>query len=299
MIQVYSCANDPNARVDVLNYYIKKKHLKIAGETPEETNKIIREIAESTEGFSAIDLMYLLDKAQDVANETKSKVITDKNFKEAFLRITAGRVSTAKSPNHDNELTAAHEFGHATTNLIMYNLAKKHGKPWHIPEKLDFISNDPRGNWGGVNFFKDNIENQEMSFEKMFASVVCGFGGHSVEKRVYQMDGSWGITQDLAQNTHKAEQAVQLMGMGARTGKVSSRYSDQVPTLYAKEIKQDVNTILNNGLRVSNMIIEVYEDFIREMAQKYKDKVGTGECLITASSFEADFNAWLDKQSPE
>ena len=63
---------DSKQRQDVLNYYIERNGLKIAG-NDEEQKQTLKDIAETTEGFTVSDLIYLLDEADKVSRERKNE----------------------------------------------------------------------------------------------------------------------------------------------------------------------------------------------------------------------------------
>lgn len=297
-IIIYS-PQDSNDRTDILNYYIKKNGLKIAGETEEERAAIVKNISETTAYFTVVDLMYLLDKANCVSKEQGKDAIDKNDFVEAFLQTTTGRVSTREQPEHDKEIVAAHECGHGLTLQIMYDLAKKAEKPWHLPDQLNFITLDPRGRYGG-SMYPKNSKNDEYSFEKMFADIVCSYGGHSSEKEFYNMEGSWGITQDMRDATATARLAVESMGLGAKTGRIAIDRNifglSDIPERVKNEVYDDMLVILKNANLVSDKIVHAYAPFVQEFAEKYKDRVGTGDCVVSADEFNEELKAWREKQ---
>ena len=133
--------------------------------------------------------------------------------------MKASRVTNKyKTSDHRKKIVTSHEAGHALTLQIMYNAAaKQKNMPWRLPDKVNFITLDPRGYYGGAMFHKDS-ENEENTFEKIIADLVCSYGGHSAEKTLYDYSGSYGITSDLENARYLAEAAVADMGMGAKTG---------------------------------------------------------------------------------
>ena len=300
-IIIYS-PQDVRDRSDILKYYIDKNNLKIAAQNEEEKEQLIRNVAETTNYFSVVDLIYLLEKADDISRERGKDAIDKSDFTEAYLQVTTGRVSTEARAEHDNELVAKHECGHALTLQIMYDIAKKEEKPWHLPDTVDFITLDPRGDYGGAVYHKDS-ENKQWSFEKVFSSLVTNFGGHASEKRFYNMDGSWGITQDMAMATHMAKLAVQKMGMGPKTGRISVERNQLGISDISEELKarmdSDMEVFLKNAEIVSDKIVEAYSDFVDVFAEKYKDIVGTGDCIISSDEFNKMLEDWRKTQSEE
>ena len=290
---------DTGDRTDIFNYYIEKNGYKIAGADEKERAEIIDRIAQTTKGFSVVDIMYLLDKADDVATQRGKDAIDRADFTEAYLQTTTGRVSNVFHSDASKRIVTSHECGHALTLQYMYDLAQKQEKPWHLPNLVDFITLDPRGSYGGAVFMKDS-KNEEWSFEKNFAEIVCSFGGYSSEKEFYNMDGSWGITQDMQTATYYARLAVQNMGMGARTGRISLiEHKTDLSESMREKIDEDTNAILKNAEKVSNLIVQTYSGLVEEFTDKYASKVGTGECIIMSDEFIAFRDEWLSRQTPE
>lgn len=300
-IIIYS-PQDSKDRIDILNYYIKKENIKIAGETKEQQEKIIQNVADTTSHFSVVDLMYLLDKAKAIAKENGKDAIDRADFTEAFLQTTTGRVSTRTEFDHDKKIVASHECGHALTLSVMYNLAKKAEKPWHLPDKVNFITLDPRGDYGGSMYPKDS-DNHEYSFEKIFANLICYFGGNSCEKEFYNMEGSWGITGDMQMATNVARIAVEIMGLGPKTGKFSIERNAfgvaDVSDRIKNNIYDDMETMLKNANLISDIIVQTYSSFIQEFTDKYSPKVGSGECIIPSDEFEKMLDDWKERQTPD
>ena len=297
-IIIYS-PQSKNDREDLLRYYVRKNNLKI-GNNPDEENKILRNAAETTRGFSFVDIIYLLEKADEISRERGKSIIDKADMTEAFLQTTTGRVLPMAPAKHEREITAKHECGHAIALQIMHDIAKKENKPWHLPNEVNFITLDPRGTYGGAMYHKES-ENDEFSFENMFSEIVCYFGGYSSEKRFYNMDGSLGITQDMLQATSLAKFAVEKMGMGSKTGRISINTN----SLGIKDIsddlrirmESDVEAILKNAETISNKIISAYSGFVEQFTQKYSDKVGTGDCIISSEEFLEQLENWKSSLS--
>ena len=248
---IYS-PRDVKDREDIMKYYAKKNNIKIAGDSEEEKNAIIKSISETTDGLTVVDLMYVLDKADIISKERGHDAIDKSDFTEAFLQVTTGRVSSVSDSVHRKELVTKHEGGHALTLQFMYDLAKEQERPWHVPDKVNFITLDPRGDYGGAMYHKES-ENDEYSFEKIFSNIICAFGGHSAEKRFFNMDGSWGITGDMQRATNTAKMVVQYMGLGPNTGKIAI-YPSRNGTL---DISEKMRDKIDSGVRYSFVMLDV------------------------------------------
>jgi len=297
-IEIASPARNINAREEILRNFIKERKLKVAGATEEEKNAVIKLMAETADRFPMVYLINLVDKTKTVSLERGHKEFDRTDVIEAYLQLTSGRPSSEPNSKHRKEIVTSHECGHALNEEVIWNLAQKQNIPWHVPDRVNFITLDPRGDFGGAMYPKDG-GNEENSFEKTFSELVCDYGGHSCEKRFYNIDGSWGITCDLEMATSTATQAVQIMGQGHHTGKISIAGLNMVPTGRLRtNMDKDVNVLLKNALLVSDIITEEYAEFNREFTAKYAGKVGTGECLIHGDDFRKELADWIERQSP-
>ena len=297
LVSVASPAYDPEARAEILNGVLKSSNIKIAGDAKQQKNTI-EAIASFTSGFPFIYLKNLVKKAQSVAIERGHKNPDKSDFIEAYLQITTGRPAVKKIAQHEKEIVTSHECGHATNLEVMNNIAKTIGKPWHIPDKVSFITLDPRGLYGGAVYHSKDV-NSEESFEKIFSSIVCSFGGNSAENYFYGMNGSYGISGDMESVRYYADLMVKVMGLGAKTGKMAISDEDDLSDKMKSIIEDDERVIINNAKIVSDLITEIYGDFNKEFTEKYSSYVGTGDCLLDGDKFRNMLQAWKKAQSKE
>ncbi len=296
-IEVSSPAYNKQERASVIKHVLKENKIKLNG-TKEEQNNIIDYAADISEYFPHIMLKNLVQKAKSVAQERRHNAITKSDMTEAYLQLTTGRPALNKIEPHERQIVTSHECGHAVNLEVMNNIAKTYGKPWHIPSKVNFITLDPRGVYGGAVYHGDDL-NKEISFEYMFGNIVCSFGGNSAENIFYGMDGSYGISSDMQNARDSAETMVKVMGLGANTGKMTTAKNENLSDKMKQMIEDDQRVILNNAKITSDMITEVYADFNKWFTEKYSPKVGTGECIIDGDEFRKILNEWKTAQSPE
>lgn len=296
-IAVTTPAYSKEERIQVLKYAIKKERIKLSG-SKEEQDKIVDYVAEISDDFPFIYIQNLVKKAGSVAKERGHKLLDKSDFTEAYLQITTGRPASSKLPDDEKRIVTSHECGHATNLEVMNNLAKTKGKNWHIPDKVNFITLDPRGMFGGAVFHGPDI-NSQYTFESVFGELVCSFGGNSAENEFYGMGGSIGISSDMKSVRHSAELMVKVMGLGAKTGKMSIGKADNLSDKMKEMIEDDERVIINNGKIVSDLITEIYADFNKEFTEKYASRVGTGECIVNGDDFRKALKDWKSRQTPE
>lgn len=296
-VEVETPSRNINARKEILISEIKKKKIKLAATTEEDKKGLVNMMAETSEGFPFVYLKNFVDKIKAVAFERGHKEIQKKDITEGYLQLTTGRPASAPISEAEKMVVTSHEWGHATNAQVMWNLAEKQNIPWRLPNKVNFITLDPRGWYGGAMYPK-NGGNHEHSFETKFADIVCDYGGHSAEKKFYKIDGSWGISADIEMATHTANVSAGYMGQGHYTGKISLGGMILPPSNeVAKNIEKDTDIMTKNGLLVSDLITDVYADFNIEATKKYSPLVGTGDCLVQGDTFRQEMNDWISKQS--
>ncbi len=294
---------DAKSRREIIEYYINKMNLPIKGENEEEKAKVIQNISETTQGFSVVDLMYLLETAKSVSLERDKKTIDDYDLTEAYLQVTSGRVNTYESTEQRNRIVAAHEAGHAINLYIMNEIEKENNIPQFMPRSnVNFITLDPRGNFGGAMYYKPD-KNDEYNIHTVMADLVCSYGGHTVEKLLYNQNGSWGISCDIENITKTATQAVLHLGMGPKTGTRKILFGpngDLIASDKKKlEIEEDIDYLCHTAKEVSEIIIKAYQPFIKQFSDKYYSKVGSGDCLITKEQFVKELNEWINSLTDE
>lgn len=298
-VEVESPSRNINAREEILKSLIKKQNIKIAGQNEAEKEAVIKLMVETSEGFSFAHLKELVSKAKMVAFERNHKQIDRTDATEAYLQLTTGRPASAPIEEHEKRIVASHECGHALNQEIMWQVADRRKIPWHLPDKVNFVTLDPRGLFGGAMFPKYG-GNSEHTFETRFAEIVCLFGGHSAEKKFYNIDGSWGITSDMEMATHATDVSIGYMGQGKHTGKMS--IGGRILPFAPEEIQasaKDRKAALKDGCFASDYITKVCEGFNVEFTEKYHKLVGTGDCIIQGDTFRQELKDWIAKQSKE
>ena len=298
-LEVTTPAFSSKERAEVIQNALKENKIKLAAKSKEERENIIQSIAMTTTGFPFTYLKNFVKRAQAVALERGHKSVGKDDFTEAYLQISTGRPANNHIEPHEKLIITSHECGHAVNIEVMNNMIKKLGKPWHIPDKVNFITLDPRGVYGGAMYHHQD-KNSQNSFEKLFSNIVCSYGGHSAEHNFYDIDGSYGISIDLQNATYLAEAMITEMGLGKHTGKIHIDPSDQQisPTRKAA-LEADMQVILRNAVNASNLITDIYADFNKQFTKKYADRVGTGNCLIDGDIFRKELAEWKAAQTPE
>ena len=265
-------------------------NLPLAYKKAEERENMLNRIVKLTEYMSFVEIKSLLEKTKQIMFEREKTKATIGDFIEAYLQLDSGRTSRPEMPEYNKQITTSHECGHATNLEVMKDILERKGKPWHKSRNVNFITLDPRGNFLGA-VFEDRDDNNDYPFEAMFTGLVCSYGGYSCEKAFFGMDGSIGISSDLAQATHAAKQGIEKCGFGFYTGKISNAVSIQSPAFYEK-IYKDIDVILTNAKIASDLITETYRQFNEWFTQKYYKLIGTDDCMVDGNEFRQSLKNW-------
>ena len=117
--QVYVGLPDIRGRKEILEVHAKGKPL------AEDVD--LGQLARGTPGFTGADLENLINEGALLAARKNQKFITMQDLKDAEIKVIAGPEKKSRViPQHERELTAYHEAGHA---VVMHALPDHHRAP--------------------------------------------------------------------------------------------------------------------------------------------------------------------------
>ena len=296
-LSVDSPAFNKRARKEVLTNRINEVGLPLAYNKLEEKDYMLDRLVKLTEYMSFVEIKSLIDKTIQIMYERNKPKASMGEFIEAYLQLATGRTSYPEMPEFNKQATTSHECGHATNLEVMKDLLERKGKPWHQSRDVNFITLDPRGDFLGA-VFEGSLGNADYPFEAMFTTLVCCFGGYSCEKLFFGMDGSNGISQDLAQATAAAKRGIEYFGFGHNTGKISNAVKIQSPAFYEKVYK-DLDIILENAKSASDLITETFKSFNEWFTNKYSKLIGSNDCMVDGDEFRRSLQNWRKSLSAD
>lgn len=289
-IAVDSPAFNNRSRKEILINRINEVNLPLASKTSAERDYLINKLVKLTQYMSFVQIKSMIEKTEQIMLERNKTKASIGDFIEAYLQLCTGRTSQPQMPEYNKRATTSHECGHATNLEVMSDLFKRKGRPWHQSRDVNFITLDPRGNFLGA-VFEGNTENSDYPFEAMFTDLVCSYGGYSCEKMFFGMDGSAGISQDLAQASSTARRGIEYFGFGYNTGKISNA-TEIKSGKYNESVFSDMQVILKNAEIVSDLITENYKKFNEWFTDKYSKLIGTDDCMVDGDDFRKALFAW-------
>lgn len=181
---------------------ILKVHFK---DKPVDDSVNISALAAKTAGSSGADLANIANESAIIAARGNRKTITNEDVTQAFEKVAIGPERKTKVMNeHDKELTAYHEAGHALVGHVMPD-----SDPVH---KVTII---PRGGTGGVTWFLPPEDRNYTSIVEFKDVLARALGGRIAEKIKYGPDRiTTGAGSDLRHATEIARDMVIEQGMG-------------------------------------------------------------------------------------
>lgn len=258
--QVFVGLPDIKGREEILKVHTRGK--------PLSEDVDLSEVARGTPGFTGADLENLTNEGALLAARRNRKFITMEDLKEAEIKVIAGPEKKSRIvPEHERNLTAYHEAGHA---IVMHSL------PTHDP--VSQISIVPRGQAGGMTISLPEEDRSYMSKKYLEEQIVALLGGRAAEKLVLG-DISTGASNDIQRATRIAHKMVASYGMSEKLGTVSFEsghdevfigrtmsqgrgYSEQM----AAKIDEEVSQLVATAYRRSEDILQQHRRQLESVA---------------------------------
>lgn len=254
---------------------ILKVHFK---NKPTDASVDLDKLAAKTAGSSGADLANMANEAAIIAARRGKKTITNQDLTEAFEKVAIGPERKAKvMTDHEKELTAYHEAGHAIVGHVLPD-----SDPVH---KVTII---PRGGTGGVTWFlppEDKSYTNVYEFKDILARAM---GGRIAEKLIYGDDGiTTGAGSDLRKATEIARDMVIEQGMGVKLrdqvfhedngGMVFDKITHERPysDATAEAIDHEVEALIKEASRRAEIVLS----HNRPALEKLKDELLIHETL--------------------
>ena len=259
--QIYVGLPDIKGRQAILKVHAKGKPL------AEDVD--LRKLAQGTAGFTGADLENLINEGALLAARKERSFITMDDLRQAEIKVIAGPEKKSRViPQHERELTAYHEAGHA---VVM------HALPGQDP--VSQITIVPRGQAGGMTISLPEEDRSYLSKKYMEDEIVSLLGGR-VAEQLCLGDISTGASNDIQRATAIARKMVASYGMSERLGTVSFEsghdevflgrsmgqgrgYSEAV----AAQIDEEVRCLIDGAYRRCTALLTQRRDQLERVAQ--------------------------------
>ena len=199
---------DVKGREEILAVHAKNKPL---GEDVD-----LKQIAQTTAGFTGADLENLLNEAAILAAKENRGFVMQADIQKAFIKVGIGAEKRSRIISEkEKKITAFHEAGHA----ILFHVLPDVG-PVHT------VSIIPTGT-GAAGYTMPLPEKDEMfnSKGRMLQEIIVDLGGRVAEELVFD-DITTGASQDIKQATQMARDMVTRYGMSENIGLICYKDDD-------------------------------------------------------------------------
>ena len=194
---------DVKGREEILGVHAKNKPL---GEDVD-----LKEVAQTTAGFTGADLENLLNEAAISAANSDRTFIVSEDIKKSFIKVGIGKEKKSRVISEkEKKITAYHEAGHA----ILFHKLPDVGPVYTV-------SIIPTGN-GAAGYTMPLPEKDEMFNTKgrMRQDIIVSLGGRIAEELIFD-DITTGASQDIKMATKTARAMVTRYGFSENVGMVN------------------------------------------------------------------------------
>ena len=247
----------------------------------------LKQIAQTTSGFTGADLENLLNEAAILAAKENRVYIQQSDIRHAFVKVGIGPEKKSRVVSEkERRITAYHEAGHA----ILFHVLPDVGPVYSV-------SIVPTGGAGGYTMPLPEGDDMFNTKGHMLQEITVSLGGRVAEEEIFD-DITTGASQDIKQATAIAKSMITKFGMSERLGLINyDNDSDEVfigrdfghtsrgyGEKVAGTIDEEVKRIIDECYLKAKAILEEHQSVLEACAQLLLEKE-----KITRSEFEALF----------
>ena len=270
---------DVGGREEILQVHVKNK--------PIGDDVDLKQIAQTTAGFTGADLENLMNEAAIVAARDNRGYITQDDIKHSFVKVGIGAEKKSRIISEkEKKITAYHESGHA----ILFHVLPDVGPVYSV----SIIPTGP----GAAGYTMPLPEKDEMFRTKggMLQEIMVDLGGRIAEEMIFD-DITTGASQDIKQATEMAKAMVTKYGMSESVGLINYDNDDDevfigrdlahtrgYGEMVASRIDEEVKRIIDECYAKAKALIEEHMDVLHKSAALLLEKE-----KISREEFEALF----------
>ena len=247
----------------------------------------LKQIAQTTAGFSGADLENLLNEAAILAAKENRVFIQQSDIRHAFVKVGIGPEKKSRIVSEkERRITAYHGAGHA----ILFHVLPDVGPVYSV-------SIIPTGGAGGYTMPLPEKDDMFNTKGHMLQEITVSLGGRVAEEEIFD-DITTGASQDIKQATAIAKSMITKFGMSEKLGLINyDNDSDEVfigrdfghtsrgyGEKIAGTIDEEVKRIIDECYAQARSIIQEYHPVLEKCAELLLEKE-----KITRSEFEALF----------
>ena len=267
---------DVRGREEILRVHAKGKAL---GDDVD-----LRQIAQTTAGFTGAELENLLNEAAIHAAKAGRAYLLQEDIKDAFIKVGVGTEKKSKIiSDKEKKITAYHEAGHAILFHVLPDM-----------EPVYTISVIPTGP-GAAGYTMPQPENDNMfnTKGKMLQHITVCLGGRVAEEMVFD-DITTGASQDIKQATSIARAMVTKYGMSSKLGLVT--YGDDSDEVF---IGRDWGHTKNFSENVAAAIDEEVKEIVESCHSRARDVISKHRYVLEECAKQLITKEKLNRQEFE
>ncbi len=265
---------DIGGREEILKVHAKNKPL---GDDVD-----LKQVAQTTAGFTGADLENLMNEAAILAAKEGKAYLSQEDIKKSFIKVGIGSEKKSRIiSDKEKKITAYHEAGHA----ILFHVLPDVGPVYTV-------SIIPTG-VGAAGYTMPLPEKDEMFITKgeMLQDIMVSLGGRIAEEIIFK-DITTGASSDIKKATKVARRMVTRFGMSENIGVIC--YDDDDDEVFigrdlahakahseavSGEIDREVKSIIDECYVKAKAIILENEGVLHRCAQLLleKEKIGREE----------------------
>ena len=242
----------------------------------------LKQIAQTTAGFTGADLENLMNEAAIVAAKENRAFVVQDDIKKAFVKVGIGAEKKSRIISEkEKKITAYHEAGHA----ILFHVLPDVGPVYTV-------SIIPTGA-GAAGYTMPLPERDDMFMTKgrMLQEIMVSLGGRIAEEIIFD-DITTGASSDIKKATQVARKMVTRFGMSENIGVICYDDDDDEvfigrdlahakshSELVSGAIDQEVKRIIDDCYAKAKALILQNEKVLHGCAQLLleKEKIGRDE----------------------
>lgn len=272
---------DVKGREEILHVHAKGKPL---GEDVD-----LKQVAQTTAGFTGADLENLLNEAAIYAAKDNRAFIMQEDITHSFIKVGIGTEKKSRViSDKEKKITAYHEAGHA----ILFHVLPDVGPVYTV-------SIIPTGN-GAAGYTMPLPEKDEMfnTKGKMTQDIIVSLGGRIAEEMIFD-DITTGASQDIKVATKTARAMVTRYGFSESLGLVNYDSDDDEVFIgrdlaHTRSFSEEIARSIDE--EVKRIIEECYDKAKKILSDNIQVLHGCADLLlekerITREEFEALFGA--------
>ena len=265
---------DVGGREDILKVHAKNK--------PLADDVDLKQVAQTTAGFTGADLENLMNEAAIAAAKADRAFVMQEDIRKAFIKVGIGAEKKSRIiSDREKKITAYHEAGHA----ILFHVLPDVGPVYTV-------SIIPTG-LGAAGYTMPLPERDDMFMTKgrMLQEIMVSLGGRIAEEIIFD-DITTGASSDIKQATKIARKMVTRYGMSENVGVICYDDDDDEvfigrdlahararSELVSGEIDQEVKRIIDGCYEKARDLIRRHENVLHACASLLleKEKIGRAE----------------------